>query len=78
VSTGKVVDEKSACIDGHRNEQLHTNHFEINKYYGHDDPSYRKVYPVIVEMTKNAVEKVHDRLHRTCIMPHEASYAYTF
>lgn len=64
VSNVKVVEEKSACIDGHRKEALPTDHFKINKYEGPEDPSYRIVSPIIWEMTKNAVEKVQRRLDR--------------
>jgi len=59
------VDEKSACIDGHRKVPLPTDHLKINKYSGPNDPSYMMVHPVIVEMSRLAVEKVHGRLYRT-------------
>ena len=59
-----MVEEKSACIDGHRKEALPTDHLKINKYYGHDDPCYRRVYPIIVEMASQAAEMVQRRLHR--------------
>jgi len=58
------VEEKSACIDGHRKEPLPTDHLKINKYSGEDDPSYKSVYPIIIEMAKDADEKVKYRLKR--------------
>ena len=59
------MDEKSACIDGHRKVPLPTDHLKINKYSGPNDPSYMMVHPIIVDMSRQAVEKVHGRLHRT-------------
>jgi hypothetical protein len=64
VSYVQVVEERSACIDGHRKEALPTDHLKINKYEGPEDPSYKIVYPIIREMTKNAMEKVQRRLSR--------------
>jgi hypothetical protein len=64
---GKVVGERSACIDGHRKVALSTDHFKINKYYGPEDPSFQAVYPVIKSMAGNADKKVQARLHRMCI-----------
>ncbi len=60
----KVVEEKSACIDGHRKVPLPTNHLKINKFSGADDPSYQSLYPIIMEMGQNASEKVKYRLER--------------
>ena len=76
MTNGKVVEEKSACIDGHRKEALPTDHLKINKYCGPEDPSYKTVYPIIKEMIENAVKKVQGRLKRTCCGLHVASYAY--
>ncbi|KAI9778778.1 MAG: hypothetical protein M1839_007868 [Geoglossum umbratile] len=57
-----VVDERSACIDGHPKLGLPTNHLMINKYQGPEDIVYKYVYPKIVEMAADAVGKVRDRL----------------
>jgi hypothetical protein len=67
MTNDKVVEEKSACIDGHRKEALPTDHLKINKYCGPEDPSYKIVYPFIKEMADNAVKKVQGRLKRTCL-----------
>lgn len=64
-----MVDEKSACIDGHRKVGLPTDHLKINKYCGPKDPSYQYVYPIIMEMAENAIEKVQRRLYRMCTPP---------
>lgn len=60
----KVVEEKSACIDGHRKVPLPTDHLKINKFSGKYDPSYQSIYPIIMEMGQNASEKVKYRLKR--------------
>lgn len=60
----KVVDEKSACIDGHRKVPLSTDHLKINKYSGPDDPSYIAVYPLIVHMAQDAILIVQGRMNR--------------
>jgi hypothetical protein len=69
ISNCKVVEEKSACIDGYRREALNTDHFKINKYAGPDDPSYKTVYPIVVGWAKNAVEIVQRRFHREWTCP---------
>ncbi|KFZ13980.1 hypothetical protein V501_03452 [Pseudogymnoascus sp. VKM F-4519 (FW-2642)] len=56
-----VVDETSACIDGHKKISLHTDHFKINKFYGPGDPSFLRVYPEIVRMAKGAEEMLKRR-----------------
>ncbi|OBT96330.1 hypothetical protein VE01_05778 [Pseudogymnoascus verrucosus] len=56
-----VVNETSACIDGHQKISLNTDHFKINKFYGPDDPSFRQVYPEIVRMAANAEEMLRRR-----------------
>ncbi|KFZ17155.1 hypothetical protein V502_04720 [Pseudogymnoascus sp. VKM F-4520 (FW-2644)] len=56
-----VVDEASACIDGHKKISLHTDHFKINKFYGKDDPSFLQVYPEIVRMAECAEEMLRRR-----------------
>ncbi|OBT65186.1 hypothetical protein VE03_04700 [Pseudogymnoascus sp. 23342-1-I1] len=56
-----VVNETSACIDGHRKISLHTDHFKINKFYGPDYPSFLQVYPEIVRMAENAKEILRRR-----------------
>jgi hypothetical protein len=58
-----VVNEKSACIDGHRKLGLPTDHLKINKYSGPEDPSFNYVYPAIREMAQNADEIVQRRLN---------------
>lgn len=68
-SWAQVVNEKSACIDGHRKVGLPTDHLKINKYCGPEDPSYQYVYPIIMEMAESAVEKVQHRLYRMCMQP---------
>ncbi|KFY45994.1 hypothetical protein V494_00659 [Pseudogymnoascus sp. VKM F-4513 (FW-928)] len=62
-----VVNETSACIDGHQKISLHTDHFKINKFYGPDDPSFLQVYPEIVRMAENAEEMLRRRRHPTAI-----------
>jgi ankyrin repeat protein len=57
------VSEKSACIDGHRKIGLETDHLKINKYSGLSDPSFKLVYPRILEMAQNAKEMVQRRLN---------------
>jgi hypothetical protein len=56
------VNEKSACIDGHRKLGLPTDHLKINKYSGPEDPSFQYVYPIIKQMAQNAIEIVERRL----------------
>ncbi|OBT53414.1 hypothetical protein VE04_05677 [Pseudogymnoascus sp. 24MN13] len=56
-----VVDETSACIDGHKKISLHTDHFKINKFYSPDDPSFLQVYPEIVRMAQSAEEMLSRR-----------------
>ena len=58
------MEEKSACIDGHRKVTLPTDHLKINKFSGENDPSYQTVYPIIMKMGENANEKVRFRLQR--------------
>jgi hypothetical protein len=75
----QVVNEKSACIDGHRKVGLPTDHLKINKYCGPKDPSYQYVYPIIMEMAGSAVKKVQRRLHRMCMQPlFYGLYLYSF
>lgn len=57
------MEEKSACIDGHRKVPLPTDHLKI-KFSGENDPSYQTVYPNIMKMGENANEKVKFRLQR--------------
>ena len=64
----KIVDEKSACIDGHRKVSLPTDHLKINKFSGEDDPSYQIIYPIIMEMSRGASEKVKRRLERMFLL----------
>ncbi|OBT46410.1 hypothetical protein VE00_03376 [Pseudogymnoascus sp. WSF 3629] len=63
-----VVDETSACIDGHKKISLHTDHFKINKFYGRDDPSFLQVYPEIVRMAESAEEMLGQRRNPTAIL----------
>ena len=63
-----MVNEKSACIDGHRKLGLPTDHLKINKYSGPQDPSFQCVYPAIKEMAKNAVKIVQQRLSPRAIV----------
>jgi hypothetical protein len=37
---------------------LLADHSGLNKFSGHDDPNFKLVWPVVVEMTKNASEIV--------------------
>jgi len=69
------VEEKSACIEGHRKEPLPTDHLKINKYSEEDDPSYQSVYPIIMEMAKDADEKVKYRLKR--MLPRLSNHRYS-
>ena len=52
-----VVNEWSACMDGHRKIALPTDHFKINKFRGPDDPSFRYVARIIVEMAGGAEQR---------------------
>ena len=56
-----MVNESSACLDGHRKLPLLKDHLKINKYNGPDDPAFKKVYPEIVEMAKNSLQKIERR-----------------
>ena len=58
------MEEKSACIDGHRKLGLPTDHLKINKFTGREDPNYNYVYPIIKEMASRGVDKVKRRLNR--------------
>ncbi|KAF7511786.1 hypothetical protein GJ744_003517 [Endocarpon pusillum] len=58
-----VVDERSACIDGHRKLALPTDHIRINKYKDENDISFQSVADAIKEMTHGADLKVHARIH---------------
>jgi len=62
------VNETSACIDGHQKLSLPTDHLKINKYYGPDDPSFKKVYPEIWKMAQNAVKVVEQRFNPRTIV----------
>jgi hypothetical protein len=37
---------------------LFTHHSGLNKFWGHDDPNFKAVYPVVVGMAKNAFQIV--------------------
>ncbi|KAK2611959.1 hypothetical protein QQS21_002065 [Conoideocrella luteorostrata] len=56
-----IVPESSACIDGHRQISLHTDHLKINKFYGFEDPSFKLIYPHIARMAENAIETLKRR-----------------
>jgi hypothetical protein len=61
------VEEKSACIDGHRKLGLPTDHLKINKFAGREDSSYKYVYPIIKEMASKGITKVKCRLNRKLV-----------
>ena len=50
----QVVDQHSAVREGKDMMYLIADHSDLNKFSGHDDPNFKLVYPVIVEMAKNA------------------------
>lgn len=37
---------------------LLADHRDLNKFSGHDDPNFKLVYPVIIEMAKNASQTI--------------------
>lgn len=63
------MDERSACIDGHRKIALPTDHFKINKFENNDCFSFQAVAGVVIEMAKDAGQKVHARRHRKLRIP---------
>lgn len=67
-----VVDETSACIDGHRKVPLPTDHLKINKFSGPDDPSYIAVYPLIVHMAQDANFVVQGRMNPQTIVKNDS------
>lgn len=62
--TDKVVGETSACLDGYRKLALPADHLKLNKYTGPEDPCYKSVYPVIVEMARDGSKNVRYRFDR--------------
>ncbi|KAF5128487.1 Vegetative incompatibility protein HET-E-1 [Metarhizium anisopliae] len=68
-----VVDEDSACIDGHHKISLHTDHLKINKYYGADDPSFKLIYPEIQRMVEGTDEGLNRRRNPKPIPTDETS-----
>ena len=60
----KVVDERSACIDGHEKVPLPTDHLKINKFEGPNDICYKTVTPIMANMARQAHERIQTRLHR--------------
>ncbi|KFG85892.1 NACHT and Ankyrin domain protein [Metarhizium anisopliae] len=69
----QVVDEDSACIDGHHKISLHTDHLKINKYYGADDPSFKLIYPEIQRMVEDTDEGLNRRRNPKPIPTDETS-----
>jgi hypothetical protein len=57
----QVVDETSACLDGHHKLPLPTDHLKLNKFSGTDDNSFRYVYPHIQRMAEYSEKIVHSR-----------------
>ncbi|XWW93931.1 hypothetical protein V2A60_001870 [Cordyceps javanica] len=68
-----IVPEMSACIDGHRKISLRTDHLKINKFYGSEDPSFRRIYPEIVRMAANADRELTRRRNPEMIPTDEES-----
>jgi hypothetical protein len=64
----QVVGESTACIDGHQKIPLPTDHFKINKFSGPQDPSYRALSPILVQICNGANEKVMSRINRVYIL----------
>ncbi|KAI9855289.1 MAG: hypothetical protein M1824_006216 [Vezdaea acicularis] len=58
-----VVEERSACIDGHRKVPVQTDHLMINKFSGPNDESYKIILSVLQDMIKRANEKIQARLN---------------
>lgn len=50
--------QDSACLPGYERIPLLSDHFKLAKYSGPDDPSYKKVWPVIKTMADKAPGKV--------------------
>ncbi|KHN94745.1 Peroxisomal targeting signal 1 receptor [Metarhizium album ARSEF 1941] len=67
-----IVPESSACIDGHHRIALNTDHLKINKFYGPDDPSFKRIYPHIVRMVETACQRLNRRRNPIAIPTDES------
>lgn len=56
--------ESSACIDGCTKFSLDVDHLHLTQFKSPDDPSYKKVSPVIKRVAEEAPAKIKSRLNR--------------
>jgi hypothetical protein len=61
--TGMVVDEASACIDGHQQLSLELDHIQLNKFGLPDDRNYMKVSGALRAISDQAQMQISRRLN---------------
>ncbi len=69
-----MVDEQSACLQGVPRQGLPSDHFQLNRFDGPEDPSYVAVRDEIVRMYRERVMEVQRTADRKANDPYNRSF----